>query len=961
MFILKLKKILSSVLAGAMLVGSLVFTLPASSADTPHPFTDVNAGAYYADAVSYVYKNGLMNGTTATAFAPSTAMSRAMFTTVLGRMCGISDDAEATDTFTDTDKNTWYSPFVGWANDSGIMQGYGGKFRPNDPITRQEAAVCVSRLITYLDTMLDYTNVSPDAYRDASSIAQDWAIAHVNLLSRYGIIQGDQNGNFNPTGTLDRAQGATILMRLHAKYLDATETAEVLNVWDFFNSPEMLLTNMLSEKDTSSALPAVKLTPCESDSAPWFFGVNVNYTDVPAGGMEYVKFAYKSTDSVEKPMLKLTSPIYSAELQPVAVETEDDFTTVIFETGDTMRRIRQDIFTEHEEYFDTVDRYSFEVDFPTYNSRYLRVELYPFGDKTDASATLLYAGFFSKLNDAKAYTAEGEADVYKNGVDVYEKPDFREATDKVVDDYYADMNERIDKIVNSPNTYTPADIEGTCYYISSINGKKGNDGLSPETAMASPRELFRAYAPGFAASILKPGDAVFFERGSVFHKDFEANNAGDSALCTVEGVIYTAYGEGPKPIFTGCLDFNGSMDWVETGHKNVWKLNEPLKLRNNDNPGYRADVGNIIFTDKDGKTGWGIMVYANGPENSFGAGVMSKDNAMVSNGYEVYDSAVRELKDPSCLMNNLEFFHDWASNTLYLYYDGGNPGKAFEKIIVSTRGNIAGAPSQGILDNLAFMYTGSHGIGVSSDRAVIQNCTLEWIGGSHQGGDSPTRFGNGIEVYGSSEGYTIKNCYVNQVYDGGISTQISTSDNTLAIQNNLEFSGNVITNTNSHIEIWNYGVGSVLANVRLTDNFLAIGGYHFGHQRPNKGGSLLYLGRLPGQFYENSVVENNVFMFAHAIICGRPLLARGESNGSVMRNNVYINSTKTRLGELQGDWHNDSIGYDAVQSAQMYTRENIEAMVAEGIDEGSVFYMTDDYFDPREADGLFYNRTGFRD
>ena len=191
---MKNQRLISALLAVVMLMGSMLFTLPASSADTPHPFSDVKDGAYYVDAVSYVYKNSLMNGTTATSFEPTTAMSRAMFTTVLGRMCGISDDAAATDSFTDTDKNTWYSPFVGWANDAGIMQGYGGKFRPNDPITRQEAAVCVSRLITYLDDMLEYSDVSPDAYRDEATIAKDWAFEHVNILSRYGIIKGDQNG-----------------------------------------------------------------------------------------------------------------------------------------------------------------------------------------------------------------------------------------------------------------------------------------------------------------------------------------------------------------------------------------------------------------------------------------------------------------------------------------------------------------------------------------------------------------------------------------------------------------------------------------------------------------------------------------------------------------------------------------------------------------------------------------------
>ncbi len=963
---MKNKKIISVVLAAAMLVGSLVFTFPASSADTPHLFTDVKDGAYYVDAVSYVYKNGLMNGTTATTFEPTTAMSRAMFTTVLGRMCGVSDDASATDSFTDTDKNTWYSPFVGWANDAGIMNGYDGKFRPNDPITRQEAAVCVSRLITYLDTMLDYTDLSPDAYRDADSIAKDWAIEHVELLSRYGIIQGDQNGNFNPLGTLDRAQGATILMRLHAKYLDATKTTSVLNVWDFFNTPEQLMTNMNSAKNETTGLPSMDLTPCSSDSAPWFFGVSFTYADIPAGGLEYVKFAYKTADGVADPYLMLTSPIYEEKLTPVSTSTEGEYTTLIFETGDAAREVRAKIFTEKEEFMQTGQAsMKNDVDLPSLNSRYLRLALYPFGDKADASANVSYVGFFSDKDDAISYTAQSEADVYKNGKDVYAEADIRDLTDDVLDKYTDEMNARIDEIINTPNTYSPDDIEGTCYYVSSINGKPGNDGLSPETPFASIKDLYTVYANDgdFIIHKAKAGDAVFFERGSVFYKTLESGSSGDSVLLTNEGVIYSTYGEGPKPIFTGALDINGSMDWVKTEHKNVWMLNDDFVTKSTTRPKHYHDVGNIVITDKNGKTGFGIRVGINSKNgNVFAEGATTIDNGLVTNGFEVYDSASRPAESlGTVLMHNLEFYHDWESNKLYMYYDGGNPGEVFEKIIVSTRGNVMGAPSNGVIDNFAIMYTGSHGICAGYINAVIQNCTIEWIGGSSQGGDT-TRFGNGVEIYGSSDGYTINNCYVNQVYDGGISTQISTSENTIALQNNLTFSNNVITNTNSHIEIWNYGVGSVLCNIRLTGNYLAIGGYHFGHQRPNKGGSLLYLGRFTGQFYEGSVFEDNVLMFSHAMICGRPLLARGETNGTVMRNNVYINSSNTRLGELQADWRNDNIGGDAVQHAQMYSVENIQNMVANGIEEGTVFYITDEYFDEREADGLFYNRGGnFRD
>lgn len=960
-----MKKILSVILATVMLCSVLTCGITSASAGTEFPFTDVseNPKAWYYDAVEYVWENGLMNGSSNTTFEPNTDMSRAMFITVLGRLCGAKSTAK--DTFPDTDKNTWYSEYVGWASEIGIMKGDGnGNFRPNAPITRQEAAVCVSRLMEYLDVMFDYTDVSPDEYEDNDTIAADWALEHVDSLSRYGIIEGDNNGNFKPVNKLDRAQGATILMRLHKKYLDATETSIALNVWDFFNTPEQLVTNMNSAKNETTVLPSMDLTPCSSDYAPWFFGVNITYSDIPAGGLEYVKFAYKTADGVKDPYLMITSPIYEEKLAPIATSTEDDYTTLIFKTGDAARQIRSKLFTEKEEFIQTGEAsMKDDIDLPTVNTRYLYVSLYPFGEKTDVSANVSYVGFFSNEDDAIAYTAQSESDVYKNGKDVYAEADIRDLTDDVLAEYTDKMNARIEEIVNTPNTYSPADIKGTCYYVSSINGKPGNDGLSPETPFASIRDLYALYANdgNFIVHKVKPGDAVFFERGSVFYKELESGNAGDFVMLTTEGVIYTTYGEGPKPIFTGALDINGSMDWVKTEHKNVWMLNEEFVTRSANPVKHYHDVGNIVITDKNGKTGFGIRIGINQKEgNVFKEGAKTIDNGLVTTGFEVYDSASRPAEGLSTmLMHNLEFYHDWESNKLYMYYDGGNPGEVFAKIIISTRGNCVGINSNSVLDNISVMYTGSHGISTGHINPTIQNCTIEWIGGSSQGGDT-TRFGNGIENYGSSDGFVINNCYVNQVYDGGISTQFSTSENSIAIQNNLIYSNNVITNTNSHIEIWNYGQGSVLSNVRLTGNYLAIGGYHFGHQRPNKGGSLVYLGRFVGQFYSNSVFEDNVLMFSHAMICGRPLLARGETNGTVMRNNVYISSSKTRLGELQADWRNDNVGGDAINHAQMYTKENIRNMVANGIEEGTIFYITDNHYDEREADGLFYNRGGWR-
>ena len=118
---MKIKKIVSSVMAVVMTVGTLTITsMRVSAADMP--FTDVEKGKWYYDEIKTVYEKGLMTGTSETRFEPQTSLTRAMFITILGRLAGA--EGEGSDTFPDTDKDTWYSKYVAWAVDKGIIEGF---------------------------------------------------------------------------------------------------------------------------------------------------------------------------------------------------------------------------------------------------------------------------------------------------------------------------------------------------------------------------------------------------------------------------------------------------------------------------------------------------------------------------------------------------------------------------------------------------------------------------------------------------------------------------------------------------------------------------------------------------------------------------------------------------------------------------------------------------------------------
>ena len=154
-----------------------------------NPFTDVNELDPYYAAVKFDYKKNLFVGTSETTFAPDMTMTRGMFVTVLGRLAGIDPQAYTNITFDDVKIGEWYTPYVAWAAEEGIIFGYGnGKFGVEDMINNEQAAVILARYAEYTGMTVD-ANASLDMYADADSIS-DWAAEHMAWAVENGIYVG---------------------------------------------------------------------------------------------------------------------------------------------------------------------------------------------------------------------------------------------------------------------------------------------------------------------------------------------------------------------------------------------------------------------------------------------------------------------------------------------------------------------------------------------------------------------------------------------------------------------------------------------------------------------------------------------------------------------------------------------------------------------------------------------------
>ena len=183
--------------------------------DTPlgdsMPFVDVTQDDWFCNAVKYVFDNSLMNGTSATTFAPNANLTRAMLVTILYRYEGEPAVTGGT-VFDDVLSGQWYSNAIAWASAGGIVTGYGdGRFGTNDNITREQLATILMR---YADWKSLDTSKSADlaAFTDTSDISV-WALAAMKWANAEGLIGGRTATTLAPSGNASRAEAATILMR----------------------------------------------------------------------------------------------------------------------------------------------------------------------------------------------------------------------------------------------------------------------------------------------------------------------------------------------------------------------------------------------------------------------------------------------------------------------------------------------------------------------------------------------------------------------------------------------------------------------------------------------------------------------------------------------------------------------------------------------------------------------------
>ncbi len=175
-----------------------------------NPFTDVKETDWFYDDAMFVYGKGLMAGTSGTTFSPYSNTTRAQIAVIFYRLAG-SPVVEGKNTFTDV-ANAWYYDGVTWAQQSGIMDGYGNNlFGPNDPVTREQLASIFCRYAQYKGYDMAITG-NLDSFTDKDRVSA-WAQQAVKWAVGNGILGGRENHLLDPKGTATRAEIAAMLHR----------------------------------------------------------------------------------------------------------------------------------------------------------------------------------------------------------------------------------------------------------------------------------------------------------------------------------------------------------------------------------------------------------------------------------------------------------------------------------------------------------------------------------------------------------------------------------------------------------------------------------------------------------------------------------------------------------------------------------------------------------------------------
>ena len=178
--------------------------------ENPKTFTDL-AGHWAKAEIETLASKLIVNGMSASEYAPDQSVTRAEFAALLVRALGL-DEVKASG-FGDVTDSDWFSGAVGAAQKAKLIDGFeDGSFRPHAAISREQMAMMIVRAMSLGGKEIQGDVQVLEKFADRSTIS-GWSKAAAAQALTAGIIQGTTDSSFAPQETATRAQAAVMLKR----------------------------------------------------------------------------------------------------------------------------------------------------------------------------------------------------------------------------------------------------------------------------------------------------------------------------------------------------------------------------------------------------------------------------------------------------------------------------------------------------------------------------------------------------------------------------------------------------------------------------------------------------------------------------------------------------------------------------------------------------------------------------
>jgi len=475
-----------------------------------------------------------------------------------------------------------------------------------------------------------------------------------------------------------------------------------------------------------------------------------------------------------------------------------------------------------------------------------------------------------------------------------------------------------ENILLTPNTREIYDFDAlgikTIYYVSEKNGNDSNNGLSQNSPFKTPAALVGKVQGNRNV-------AVLFERGGIYR----VGTTGALNLSGSKNILLGSYGTGQKPLVVQSRWNYAKDNWTQV-NPNVYRLETPLR-----------NVGVMAFDHEvtDYSDGTYDELFGEieniGTQGFNGIHDLKKDLQFYCELQPTYtETTTEETVNGQKIVTKVttESYDRFSEGYLYLYSEHGNPSERFSSIEIGENYDLVDGGAHGcIIDNISFKYTGSHGIGLGvGEDLTVSNCIFSWLGGSvlwetekvtttvtnETTGESQTTetfeeatcYGNAVEVYGPCDGYYVKNNWIYQIFDDGITNQFHGETDCIQkdivyTENLLEYVYHMFSNSKSNKEYYestdfptegNGAPSSYTANLELSYNVCRMAGYGWGGPMKNR----VHTGMMYRTYVADYNKDENVLYNIFDSNGGYTVFSASNAHDSY-DGNIYIQSAGTKL------------------------------------------------------------------